>query len=179
MIDKRLLRAELRARLAALDAEYITEGSKAIFQNVISLPQYQSAQRIFAYCSIGREVETHNIIRHALASGKALFLPVVLDRETMAFYPCEDLSALRRGPFGIPQPIPSGAPEIPLPGDLMLLPGVSFTRSGARLGQGGGYYDRYLAAQNVFTVGLCFREMISDKLPLDPHDRCADLVVTD
>ena len=178
MPDKCALRAELRAKLAALDTDYISKSNEAIFQKVISLPLYQSAQRIFVYFSIGREVDTHAIIRHALSVGKTVCLPVVIGKE-MAFYPVTEKTAFQKGPFGIPQPTPSLCPEHPRQGDLMLMPGLSFTRSGERIGQGGGYYDRYLAAQNVFTVGLCFREMISDKLPLDPHDRCADLVVTD
>lgn len=178
MPDKRALRAELRARLAALDADYISESDETIFQKVISLPQYLCAMRIFAYCSIGREVGTHAIIRHALSVGKTVCLPVVIGKE-MVFYPVTEETAFQKGPFGIPQPTPSLRPEHPLQGDLMLMPGLSFTRSGERMGQGGGYYDRYLAAHEIYTVGLCRRAMLSESLPTQAHDRRADFVITD
>ncbi len=178
MPDKRALRAELRARLAALDADYISESNEAIFQKVLSLPQYLSTMRIFAYCSIGREVDTHTIIRHALSVGKTVCLPVVIGKE-MAFYPVSEETVFQKGPFGIPQPAPFCRPEHPRQGDLMLMPGLSFTRSGERLGQGGGYYDRYLAVHPINAIGLCRRAMLSESLPTEAHDRRAAFVVTD
>ena len=178
MTDKAALRARLRARLAVLDAHCIAEGNEAIFRRVIALPQYEHAARIFAYCSIGREVDTHAIIRHALAAGKTVFLPVVAGKE-MAFYPVTAETAFESGPFGIPQPATSLPCAYPEPGDLMLMPGLSFTAAGERLGQGGGYYDRYLEIHPAATVGLCRKDMLSETLPTEAHDLRADLVITD
>ena len=62
----------------------------------------------------------------------------------------------------------------------MVVPGLAFTLDGRRLGYGGGYYDRFLAAlpASATTVGLCFREQLVDDLPLDPHDLAVALVIT-
>lgn len=75
------------------------------------------------------------------------------------------------------------------PLDLILIPGVAFTRSGGRLGHGMGYYDKYLQSyfnrfpektKINFLIGLAFREQMLDdsQLPLDPHDYQLNIVLT-
>ena len=66
---------------------------------------------------------------------------------------------------------------------IVLVPGQSFTRSGGRLGRGGGAYDRWINAQrrrNPATVfiGVCFKCQIAEKLPMEKHDEKVDEVVT-
>ena len=65
--------------------------------------------------------------------------------------------------------------------DLVIVPGLAFTADGARLGQGGGWYDRFLSAvrSDCTTIGVCFSEQVVDALPVEPHDVAVDHVVTD
>ena len=65
--------------------------------------------------------------------------------------------------------------------DLVVVPGVAFTASGHRLGQGGGWYDRFLLGlrPGVQRIGVCFRECLVDELPTEAHDITMDLVITD
>ncbi|MCE9611799.1 MAG: 5-formyltetrahydrofolate cyclo-ligase [Chthoniobacter sp.] len=65
--------------------------------------------------------------------------------------------------------------------DLILVPGLAFTRDGRRLGRGGGYYDRLLAARapHTVTLGICFDLQIVSALPTEPHDQCVDAVITE
>ena len=63
--------------------------------------------------------------------------------------------------------------------DLILVPGLCFDRLGYRLGQGGGYYDRYLAGYRGTTVGLCRREVLQEHVPREAHDSRVELLVTD
>lgn len=179
MASKDAIRAELRARLTALDVEYIAHSDEEIYQKLTALPEYRYSQRIFAYYSVGREVDTHAILRHARAAGKTVLLPKVFERGVMGFYPVSDPEALHPGAFGIPEPLGIFPPEKPQQGDLMLLPGLSFTLSGDRLGRGGGYYDRFLAAHRMLCIGLCRRKMLSEVLPMERHDCRASLLVTD
>ena len=60
-------------------------------------------------------------------------------------------------------------PEVP---DLIVVPGVAFTPEGLRLGQGGGWYDRFLPNINphAISIGVCFSEQVVDELPQEPHD---------
>lgn len=65
--------------------------------------------------------------------------------------------------------------------DVVIVPGVAFTSEGDRLGQGGGWYDRFLRAvrADCLTVGVAFREQLVGELPVEPHDVRVDRVVTD
>ena len=65
--------------------------------------------------------------------------------------------------------------------DVVIAPGLAFTTTGRRLGQGGGWYDRFLTGvrDDCVTVGVCFHEQLLDHLAVDPHDMSVDHVVTD
>ena len=67
-------------------------------------------------------------------------------------------------------------PEWP---DVVLVPGLAFTRAGDRLGQGGGWYDRFLPGvrPDCVVVGVGFAEQVVDRLPTEPHDVVLDHVV--
>ena len=85
----------------------------------------------------------------------------------------EDLEV---GPFGLLQPFADAPIMVP---QILFVPLVGFTATGARLGQGGGHYDRWLEAHpETRTVGLAWDCQLVDALPLEPHDRTLDAVVT-
>ncbi len=65
--------------------------------------------------------------------------------------------------------------------DRVVVPGVAFTASGHRLGQGGGWYDRFLTElrPGVMRIGVCFAECLVDYVPTEDHDVTMDLVITD
>jgi 5-formyltetrahydrofolate cyclo-ligase len=65
--------------------------------------------------------------------------------------------------------------------DVVVVPGLAFTPTGQRLGQGGGWYDRFLVdvRNDCETIGVCFHEQVVDALPSERHDIAVDRVVTD
>ena len=73
--------------------------------------------------------------------------------------------------------------DIPIvsPVDLVLVPGLAFTRDGGRLGCGGGFFDRFLANRTprAAKVGICFNFQIVPSLPLEAHDIKVGVVVSD
>ncbi|MEM8618507.1 MAG: 5-formyltetrahydrofolate cyclo-ligase [Actinomycetota bacterium] len=81
---------------------------------------------------------------------------------------------------GVEVCVPEDGPTSSWP-DVVIVPGVAFTVRGDRLGQGGGWYDRYLATTRAgcIAVGVCFREQLRNDLPTEPHDVTIDVVVTD
>lgn len=82
------------------------------------------------------------------------------------------------GPLGIPAPRSERAFTGPIA--LAIVPGLGFTRSGARIGYGAGYYDRWLAARpQTEAVGIAFECQIVLTLPQDPHDIRMDRLVTE
>ena len=83
------------------------------------------------------------------------------------------------GSFGIDEP--QGAELCPPEQiEVMVVPGVAFTRSGARMGRGRGYYDRYLGAAeaaHIYKIGTCFACQLVDELPTELHDVAMERVV--
>ena len=66
--------------------------------------------------------------------------------------------------------------------DIIVVPGQAFDRQGFRVGRGRGFYDRFLAQQDIQALrcGLCFREQVlAEGIPAEPHDMPMDLVITD
>lgn len=65
--------------------------------------------------------------------------------------------------------------------DVVIVPGIAFTADGRRLGQGGGWFDRFLAGIRVdcSAIGVCFDEQLLADLPTEPHDVILDAVVTE
>jgi 5-formyltetrahydrofolate cyclo-ligase len=65
--------------------------------------------------------------------------------------------------------------------DVVIVPGTAFTAAGDRLGQGGGWYDRFLARvrPDCVTIGVGFAPQLVSELPVEDHDIRLDLVVTD
>ena len=96
----------------------------------------------------------------------------------MEFYDF-DPSGMARGAYGIDEP-QGNVPCPPERIDLMVVPGMAFTRDGVRLGRGKGYYDRYIAREGFRArrIGVCFRHQLLPDLPAEPHDRRMDIVVT-
>ncbi len=80
------------------------------------------------------------------------------------------------GPFGLMQPDAEAAAVMP---DLLFVPLLGFTADGARLGQGGGHYDRWLADNSgVGAIGLAWDVQLANELPVDGHDQRLTAVVT-
>ena len=177
-MTKKEFRGILMSRISALDAEYIRSSDRGLFENFVSLEEYERAKTIFAYISCGREPDTVEILNRALADGKTVALPESLPGGIMKARRINSLSELVPGRFGIPAP-PEGAEEIaPEDVDLIIVPAVTFDECGRRMGRGGGYYDRYLAASPAFSVGLAREELLTS-VPTEEHDMAVACLVTE
>lgn len=89
-----------------------------------------------------------------------------------------DPDHLTRHRFGMLEPTPDLPVVPPTALDLALVPGVAFDQCGARLGFGGGYYDRLLQATSALRVGIAYDGCLGDEIPCLPHDQRMDWVVT-
>ena len=87
---------------------------------------------------------------------------------------------LVEGRFGIREP-GSGSPRPFEDIDLIVVPALAYDRTGGRLGRGGGFYDRFLARDDMRAVrcGLGFDEQVTEQLPTHAHDLPVAIVVTD
>lgn len=169
-------RENARSAVLALDDGYIERSNAGIMKRVLSLPELRAAQRVFAYWSVGRETDTHAILSAALADGKSVALPRTQPGGVMTF--AAYTGALVPGCFGIPEP-ESGPELAPRGGDVMLVPALCADSLGVRLGKGGGYYDRYLAAHPCFVVCLCREALLREKLSREWNDVPVSAVITE
>lgn len=173
---KKELRRAVRARIKELDPEYIAASDAGICDAVCSLEEIASAPVVLAYWSTGREADTHAIVEKLAEQGKTVALPVSRPDGQMSFF--EYTGRMKTGLYGIPEP-EDGRPVIPEKGAVIIVPALAFDAGGFRLGQGGGYYDRFLAANEVFAVGVGREELLLDKTPAEPHDRPVNVLVTE
>ena len=176
--DKRDMRRRFRALRDAIAEDQCIERSAAIEKLVLSIDRIEQAGSVFVYVSSGSEVRTHELIAALLECGKTVAVPRVLpDPGVMQPVVIHKLNDFAPGRFGIPEPA-THEPFDETP-DVTIVPGLAFTRTGERLGQGGGYYDRYLGQHPAtYKIGLCFNEQLIDALPISEHDIRMDEVVT-
>ncbi len=177
MTDKATARKLLRQRRAFISMIERAELSARISEKAITLPEFARAKTVMAYVSIRDEVITGPLLRYILDTGRTLALPRVEDGRIRGMR-AHDLSALRRGAMGIPEP--EGEDEIS-PGDidLFLLPGLGFDPMGGRIGYGKGYFDAYLKDAPGYKAGLCFEAQMMDRAPVEEYDVAMDAVVTE
>lgn len=179
-MDKKAFRVEIREKTAALSEDYISESNRGIFRNFTGLPEYKSAGRLFIYFSVEREADTRAIIRRALSDGKKIAIPVSLPGGEMYFADVRDpASGLIQGRYGIPAPGPDEPPVRPSAGDILVVPALSFDRDGYRIGHGGGYYDRFMARNDLFSAGFCREKLLAPKVPRGEYDLPVKCLVTE
>ena len=175
-MDKKQLRREISARKKAMTPAEIEQCSAELAEKLFVLPAYQEATAMYAYFSYNQEVRTLPILRRAMADGKRVAVPKVYGDE-MRFLWLEDLAAVAPGCCGIPEPVADG-PVADDPTALVLMPGLAFDRTGNRMGYGGGFYDKYLAAHpNHPTVALCYGFQVVDHLDCEAHDIPVDKIL--
>lgn len=175
---KRILRREIREEIAGFEAEYIERSDNEILKRLFECDQLVRAPRVFAYYSVGREVSTRAIIERCFEMGKKIALPVVIGGGDMYFAELpRSGAALENGGLDIPQPTADAEPDQPRTGDVIIVPALCFDSEGYRLGQGGGYYDRFLYSCDAFSIGLGREALLRKELPREAHDLAVDLVV--
>lgn len=179
-MDKKTFRAEISARIAALDSDYIAKSDRGILEKLLSLPEFIEAPRVFTYLSVGREVDTRDFIERCRKLGKTLALPISRENGAMSFALLDcPLSELPVGRYGIPAPCDSSQELIPEKGDIIIVPALCCDEGAYRLGHGGGYYDRYLVSCKAFSVGLCREVLMTAALPRDKFDLRLNCLVTE
>ena len=176
---KAALRREIRLRREAMSRPEREGADRAITAAALSLPEYDRAASLFCYVSLPSEPATDRVLTHALESGKRVFVPRITGEGTMEPVEIRSLSDLQPGKFGIREPIPGLPAGKAEDTDLALIPCVSCTRHGERLGRGGGYYDRFLAAYQGAAALICYEALLSDSIPRESHDIPVPIVVTD
>lgn len=179
METKQKLRRELKARIAGLSKEYCKAADREISQRLFSLEEYRRAKTVFCFVGTSGEIDTMPIILHALRKEKAVGVPLCTAPGVMEVRRITGSGSLISGSFGIMEPKAECSFINPAEIDLAVIPCLSCTEKGVRLGYGGGYYDRYLQHIRGFKLALCREKMLSESLILEDHDILMDGVLTE
>lgn len=172
------LRETMRARRAALGEGEQRLAGQAVSGRIMALEAYQNARVVMAYMAARGELSVRCAMEDALARGKTLALPRCIAPGVMRAYAVRSLSELRPGRYGILEP-GEDCPEVePQDIGLVLTPGTAFDRQGGRIGQGGGYYDRFLPGTPAVRVGVCHDFALFARLPQGEHDARMHAVCT-
>ena len=179
--EKATLRQAVRARRGALpDSLRATAGTGLLAAWRARFEDVAPAIAISAFWPNPGEIDCRPLLDHLHARGHALLLPVVVARERpLVFRRWRPGDALVRG-NGAHVPLPTAPEGEP---DFLLVPLTAFDRSGYRLGEGAGYYDRTLAGlrarRPIRAVGVAFMVQEVERVPFDGHDQRLDGVLTE
>jgi 5-formyltetrahydrofolate cyclo-ligase len=180
--EKRRLRRRIAALRAGVPAQRAAAAAGRIAAHLLADPAVARARRIALYAALPDEVPTRPLFEALAARRASLVFPRVQDERALVFAAVADWSELRPGRYGVLEP-PAEAPAArPAQGDLVLVPGVAFDRSGRRLGRGGGFYDRAFApgAEGApLLVGVAYAFQLVPVVPATPADRRMDGVVSE
>lgn len=177
------IRREVRAWLASLGRSLREEWSASLRARLEALPEWRSAGTLLVFRPLPDEVDVLPAVEAALAVGRRAFAPRVVDAG-LEFVRIDAATRWVRGRTPASEPERGDLcelTELVSPDALILVPAVAFSRQRDRLGRGAGNYDRTLAALagRIRSVGVAFEGQLRDDLPVEPHDRRVDVVVTE
>ena len=186
--EKTTLRASMRSRREAVEHSEARAAAQLVAARLSQLEAFQEATTVGIYSSFRGELDPALVVEQPAAKGKRFCLPTS-HRETrdLSFHHVPTSSnttaegftqQLVESTYGI---LESPGPEVPLDElDVVVTPALAFDRAGFRLGWGGGYYDRLLAAlgARVTTAVVGYEWQLVEQLSHEPHDLPVQWVIT-
>lgn len=179
--DKDRLRKSARERRRQAVAEAGPDADARLAEHMAGGFGHLAGCSVSGYLAIGAEIDVAPAMAALESRGLAPALPVVTGpARPLAFRRWRAGMELEDGPLGTRHP-PATSPEV-IP-DVLIVPMLAFDLRGRRVGWGGGFYDRTLAAlragKKVIAVGAAFAGQQVDKVPADEHDARLDWIVTE
>ena len=171
-------RVELLERRRTLDFDDRKRHAKALTDRLLAAVDLRAFAVLGFYWPIRGELDLRGIARGHLDAGGVAAVPVVVAKnEPVEFWRWEPGSPMQRGFWNIPVPLERRC----VTPDALLIPLVGYDAAGYRLGYGGGFYDRTLAAltPRPFCIGVGFDDSQLETIHPQPHDMPMDIIVTE
>ncbi|MGK7377770.1 5-formyltetrahydrofolate cyclo-ligase [Planococcus sp. 1R117A] len=180
-MDKSIQRKYVLDEMNKMDYEEHQENSRIIAGRLMEDPAFIQAKTIGVTVSAFPEVDTHELIRECWKAGKQVAVPKCLRKSRqMDFHVITDFGQLEVVYMHLKEPKVEETQYVkPEEIDLLIVPGVVFSKSGYRIGFGGGYYDRYLVDYGGTTRSLAFDLQLAESVPVEPHDIPVDAIYTE
>ena len=178
-LTKAQIRSKILLKLKTQPEEDRSRKSKLIAAELLRNKFFKKAKIVMFYIAFGGEVNTDEMIREAKKIGKLICVPVCgKDKETMQPTILEDHAQLKKGPYGVLEPVAKIQVK-PEELDLVIIPGLAFDKKGNRLGRGQGCYDRFLCKLSAKTssIGLAFDFQILPLIPTTSDDISVNKVI--
>jgi len=173
------LRREGFARRDALDQAFRREASWRIAARALAFPDLSDRTPVGGYWPIRSEVDPRPLMEALLERGQDVALSQILHPH-LSFRLWQPGDVLVKGGFGVREPGPDAPEVFPV---ALLVPLVAFDRRGGRIGYGKGHFDRAIAALEdkhpILTVGLAYSVQEIERVPVEPHDRLLDAIITE
>ncbi|MBM7705730.1 5-formyltetrahydrofolate cyclo-ligase [Chryseomicrobium aureum] len=166
---KRQLRIDVLNQLQNLSKENHAEKSTLLHQHVWQYIKDKSVQSVAVTISSYPEVDTKRLIEWMWEAEKDVYVPKSdFSTRQMKFIKITSWNDVKPGFKGILEPIESSPESTTF--DLVIVPGVVFSKDGYRIGFGGGFYDRFLEEYKGETLSLAFETQLRDAVPYESHD---------
>ena len=171
----------MRQRRKAMDPSTIDVVSRGFFRHLLNSKLWQESRVIHTFLPQNTEPNTFYLVQEALQSKRRVQVPKVNGPSHLTHHWLEDIKLLKKSSWGIPEIQDNAASLADLSIiDLVLVPGLAFSRKGIRLGQGRGYYDRFLSQLNgTTTLGVGFDWQLLEDIPKELQDIRLDGVATE
>ena len=160
--DKDYARRMAKENLLCLSKEERIIQEDKIIAYLEKNAQWQNAQVIALTKSMPLEFSLAKIVDLARKMNKKIVVPVTLPHRQMKFAYWDEKTEFQKNSFGVEEPIqPVWVQEGQI--DLVIVPGLAYSKKGERLGFGGGYYDRFLEQHSFSTMSLAYKEQVYDE----------------
>jgi len=177
MISKTEIRKNSIEKRKNLGQDYINIQSEIMISKVLNTVEYKNAMHIFTYISTPFEVRTEGFIRQAISDNKILLVPVLISKTRMAAGIISNDTVFIKNRYNIDEPEIKNIYDGKI--DIIITPALNFDSGGARLGYGGGFFDRFFEIhKEALKIGLCVDELIAENLPCESHDIKMDMIIT-
>jgi 5-formyltetrahydrofolate cyclo-ligase len=172
-VAKIALRDQIRTARRRRPLVEVVQAARDLAEVVTARPEVRRAATVAAYVSIGTEPGTGALLDALEAAGKRVILPALQPDSDLDWGTWRGPTSLAPARMGLLEPVDRLGLEAVATADVVIVPGLAVSRSGQRLGQGGGSYDRALGRVPVGTpVVIClYDDEVGRDVPVDDHDR--------
>ncbi|MGM0419884.1 MAG: 5-formyltetrahydrofolate cyclo-ligase [Bacillota bacterium] len=186
MINKNHLRDKFLKIRGSMSKNLVSELSEQIVDNFLSMKCYHDFKDIFIYVSYKNEVRTHSLIKKLINDNKNVYVPLTnkKTKEMQAIMIKDFNQDLVEGNYGILEPRNDGKSIKPAKLDLVVVPGLLFSKTGYRIGYGGGFYDRFLDkvdfnGSGPIKLGFSYSRFLISSVPINKYDIPVDYIITE